>query len=180
MKPHVPQLAGRRRLLASAMTVPAVLASLLISGVEIWRLMEPQSTLFAAPFAYSLAEAIERNDVDQAYGFIRAGHDPNQAIAVRHELLTGGRSMLVSPVIWAVATQSRETLLMLIGFGARVTGGAGGNAACLADALGNADMVRLLVTHGSQPPDERCRLRPENAPLIAFPDESGSARADFR
>jgi hypothetical protein len=159
------------------MAAPALFAALGVCAVEGWRVLQPQAALFAAPFVFSLADAIERNDVDQAYAFIRAGQDPNQPIAVRHPVLSGGRSILVSPIVWAVALQRREALLMLLGFGGQVGRAADGRAVCLAESLGNAEIVRVLVLNGSQPPGERCGSRtPGNAPLLDFAENSESGR----
>jgi hypothetical protein len=149
MTPLIPQPDRRRRLLASVMTVPAFLAALGMCAVESWRLVRPQSSLFAAPFVYSLADAIERNDVEHAHAFLRAGQDPNRPIAVRHAVLTGGQSVLVPPLVWAVETGSRETLLMLLGFGARVDPTNPDNALCAAEALGSKELARLLTVYGS-------------------------------
>ena len=160
------------------MVGPALVAALGVCVVEGRRVLQPQSALFAAPFVFSLADAIERNDVDQAYAFIRAGQDPNQPIAVRHSVLSGGRSVLVAPIVWAVALQRRETLLMLLGFGAHIGQAADGRVVCLAEALGNADIVRVLVRNGSQPPGERCGSGAlGNAPLLNFAEDSEPGRA---
>jgi len=166
----MPQPARRRRLLASAMTVPAFLAALGMCAVESWRLVRPQSPLFAAPFVYSLADAIERNDVEHAHAFLRAGQDPNRPIAVRHAVLTGGQSVLVSPLVWAVATGSRDTLLMLLGFGARFDQTGADTALCLADALGDNEIAGLLTLYGSPSPGRECHaLQPGRAPLLSLP-----------
>ena len=166
------QLVRRRRVLASMMAGPALVAALGVCAVEGWRMVQPKSALFADPFVFSLADAIERNDVDQAYAFIRAGQDPNEPIAVRHPVLSGGRSVLVTPIVWAVAMQRREMLLMLLGFGAQIGLAADGNVVCLAEALGNADIVHVLVVNGSQPPGEQCSSRaPGNAPLLEFTED---------
>ena len=130
----------RRSRLALMMMAPALVTAVALNVVEIWRLLRPRSELFTAPFVYSLAEAIERHDLDQAYAFIRAGQDPNQPIAV----VTGGRSALMPPLRWAITIQNRDAVLMLLGFGARVDE----NARCLAEEIGNADIVRLLEMHG--------------------------------
>ena len=155
------------------MAGPALVAALGVCAVEGRRVLQPESALFAAPFVFSLADAIERNDVDQAYAFIRAGQDPNQPIAVRHPVLTGGRSVFVTPIAWAVALQRREALLMLLGFGAQIGRAADGRVVCLADALGNADIVRVLVLNGAEPPGERCGSGElGNAPLLNFAEDS--------
>ena len=156
----------RRRLLIAAMlAAPALATALELCAVETTRLRDERSPLFAAPFAYSLADAIERNDVDGAFGFIRAGQDPNEPIAVRHPALTGGRSVLVTPLAWAVAMQQRDAVMMLVGYGAqpaRVSG-----LACLAETLGNHEMVRLLERYGAAAEGPECESRtPGQAPLL--------------
>ena len=130
----------RRSRLAVMMMSPAIVTAIAVSTVETWRLLRPRSEFFAAPFVYSLAEAIERHDLDQAYGFIRAGQDPNQPIAV----VRGGQSVLMPPLLWAITTRNRDAVLMLVGFGARVDRA----AVCLAEEMGSADVARLLESHG--------------------------------
>jgi hypothetical protein len=134
----------RRTVLALGVGVPAVIAALAIVAVEGWRLQRPQSPLFATPFVYSLAEAIERNDIARAYGFIRAGQDANAPIPVRHPQLTNGREVLVSPLMWAVALDRPDALLMLLGAGARLDGPTADAGECLAQALGHDEVLRLL------------------------------------
>ena len=138
------QLAWHRRVLAVVMTAPALVAALSIVALEVWRIYRPDSELFVTPFAYTLADAIERDDVRRAYAFIRAGQDPNELIAVRHPVLTAGRGALVSPLLWSVATNSGNSMRMLLGHGARMERRADRAAACLADALGHNDVARLL------------------------------------
>ena len=73
--------------------------------------------------------------------------------------------------------QRREMLLMLLGFGAQIGRAADGNVVCLAEALGYADIVRVLVLNGSQPPGERCSSRAlGNAPLLEFAENPESGR----
>jgi len=109
----------RRRRLAALIGAPAVAVALGLAGVEVWRAIRPRSSLFARPFAYSLAEAIETGNVQHAYQYIRAGQDPNQPIAVRHPVLTKNQWVLVSPLEWAAATDQRDVVRMLLGYGAR-------------------------------------------------------------
>ena len=141
-------LARRMRLLAVLIGAPAILAATTLTVLEGWRLSRPQSELFVTPFAYSLAEAIERDDVRRAYAFIRAGQDPNEPIAVRHRSLTADRVVQVSPLVWAVAVNSRSSVLLLLGFGARMDRAPEDRAACLAKALGNSGMAELLRRYG--------------------------------
>lgn len=169
--PH--QLVRRHRLLASMMAGPALLAALGVCAVEGRRVLQPQAALFAAPFVFSLADAIERNDVDQAYAFIRAGQDPNQPIGVSNPILTGGRRVLISPLLWAVATGRRDALLMLLGYGARWDAAIGAEALCLAEELGDGTTAALLEHHGARL-DERCAgRRRTDPPLVSFAADAG-------
>ena len=129
------QLGRRRHLLAVLIAAPTIMTALGLSALDVWRFHRPTSPLFVTPVADSLADAIASDDVQRAYEFIRAGQDPNNLIAARHPGLTGGRWVQVSPLLWAVATQSRQTMLMLLGFGARIDAPAERRAVCLAEQL---------------------------------------------
>jgi hypothetical protein len=111
----------RLRLLAGAIALPAVLAAVALVALEGWRLESPESSLFKAPQT-SFADALGRGDVSQAYERLRAGQSPDDLIAVRHPVLTGGRGVLVSPLVWAVANGQRESALMLIAFAVSFVG----------------------------------------------------------
>jgi hypothetical protein len=161
------QPARYRQVLALSMTAPAVVAALSILALEAWRMHQPKAALFATPFAYSLAEAVERDDVRRAYAFIRAGQDPNDLIAVRHDVLTAGRGVLVSPLLWSVATNSRNSTRMLLGHGARMERPADREAACLAETLGHTEVARFLRQYG--PPPDPCPNSPgTGAALLEF------------
>jgi len=80
----------RRRRLAALVAAPAVIVALGLVGLEVWRSVWPRASLFAPPFASSLAEAIATGNLQHAYEYVRAGQDPNQRIAVRHPVLTPG------------------------------------------------------------------------------------------
>jgi hypothetical protein len=163
----------RRRFLALMMAAPALFTALGVCAVEGRRVLQPQSPLFVAPFMFSLADAIEQNDVDQAHAFIRAGQDPNQPIGVSNPVLTGGRRVLVSPLLWAVATGRRDPLLMLLGYGARWDAAMGAEALCLAEQLGDGTTAALLQRHGARL-DERCAdRRRTDPPLVSFAADAG-------
>jgi hypothetical protein len=98
--------------------------------------------------AYSLADAIQAGDVLQAYGFIRAGQDPNEPIAVRDPALTGGRAVLVPPLVWAVASNSEHAVQMLLGFGASMDRPTHRRAICLAQELGYRVVAEELNLYG--------------------------------
>jgi len=157
------QYERRRSVIAWLMAAPAVLMALTMCTVEGWRVLEPDSRLFATPFVYSLADAIEQNDVQRAYEFVRDGHDPGQPIAVQHPVLTGGKPALVPPLVWAAATGSRDTLRMLLGFSARVDQRIADSALCAAQASGNNEIAGLLIRYGSATPAATCPPPPQSA-----------------
>ena len=126
----------------------------------------PESQPAVTPFAYSLADAIERDDVQRAYTFIRGGQDPNDLIAVRHPVLTEGREVLASPLLWAVATNSRQSVLMLFGFGARMDRPADRRAPCLAEALGHSEMAELVRRYGGTTSTDPCPPASELATIL--------------
>lgn len=163
----VRQFARRKSLLVLLIAVPALMTALGLIVIEGWRFRRPESQLFVTPVAYSLADAIERDDVQRAYAFVLAGQNPNDLIAVRHPVLTGGRMVLVSPLLWAAAVNSRQAVLMLLGFGARMDRAADRRAACLAEALGHEETARLLRLYGDTPSPKPCpEARKTGDPLL--------------
>jgi hypothetical protein len=116
-------------------------------------------------FVYSLADAIARDDVQQAYGFLREGQDPNEPIAVEHQVLTGGRTLPVLPLTWAVATDSRQAVMMLLGHGAT----AEPRAVCLAETLGREEMVEILRRYGPPLSSGNCPVaQPGELPMLSY------------
>jgi hypothetical protein len=170
------QMDRRTRFVAALITTPAVLAALGVLAIDVWRFQSPNAALLTAPFAYSLADAIAADNVQEAYTFIRAGQDPNELIAVRHPVLTDGRPVLVSPLLWAVATQKRNVLLMLLGHGARMDRAMDRSAGCLADALGDANIASLLRAYEDAVPREGCQARNASAPLLSLIEKADSAK----
>ena len=151
-----PEIDHRTHLLALLLVVPAIVTALGVTGLEAWRWISPHSALFVSPAAASLANAIAANDARAAYEFIRGGQDPNGVIAVRHDVITGGQPVEVSPLLWAVATQSEEAVAMLLGFGARLDAPAKHQAVCLAVRLDRDDIVQLLQLSGADASAEPC------------------------
>ena len=138
------------------MAAPTIMAALGVSALEAWRVYQPRSPLFVTPLVRSLADAIAIDDALGAYEFIRAGQDPNDRIEVRHTVLTGGRSIRVSPLLWAAALGNDQTLSMLLGFGARIDAPTRRRAMCLAEQLGHDDVARVLTPHGRPSSPEPC------------------------
>jgi hypothetical protein len=148
----------RQHIVAVGMIAAMGILSLMVVAVELERWRHPQSRLFTDPSYYSLAEAIDADDVGGGYALLRAGANPNDPIAVRDPVLTRGRSVLASPLVWAVATQRRNAVMMLLAHGARAERNVDKAASCLADELGNADLAALLRKYGDTLPRDRCRV----------------------
>lgn len=117
-------------------------------------------------FVYSLADAIERDDVQRAYDFIRDGQDPNGPIAVRHPIVTDGRDALVSPLLWAVAMNSRQSVLMLLGHGALIDRPENRVAPCVAERLGHTDIADILKRYGDTSSTAPCPPASELATIL--------------
>lgn len=152
----VPSITRRRRRLAALLAGPAVVVALVLCGIEGWRAFQPQWQLRATRFTYTLADAIAIGDLQQTSQFIRAGKDPNALIAVRHPVFTGGRGVAVPPILWAITMQNTQAVQMLLGFGAHMTPATARLAMCLADALRNKDIVRVLSAHGGPQSSQPC------------------------
>jgi hypothetical protein len=165
-----------KHFIAVMLALPAVLSAVGVSAVEGLRALRPSSSLFAKPSYYSLADAIRAGDLLRAHEFIRAGQDPNGLVEVRDADLTKGRTILVSPLLWAVANGKTNVVLMLFGYGARIDRHSDKMAACLADAFGNAEMSSVLRRYASALPREQCPAAPPSEPsllsLIASGDEA--------
>ncbi len=138
----------RRRIIALALAAPAALAVMALLAVEAYRLVSPASILFVEPPADSLADALQRREVEVAYAFIRDGQDPNQVLRVQDAVLTGGRTVEVSPLTLAVASRNRNAVMMLLSAGARADLPANRFAACLAREIGETDLERMIVRDG--------------------------------
>ena len=130
--------------------------------------VRPAAPPATASFAYSLADAIEQHDVRRAARFIRDGQDPNALIAAQHPVLTGGRSVLVSPLVWAVGLQETKAVYMLFGFGARIERDSDRRASCLADRLGYREIAELLRSNGAAPAASCAAARTDEPPLLAY------------
>ena len=168
--------AARYWWLIALTTAPAALTALGLVALEVWRSVEPRSSLFAPPLTYTLADAIEQHELEQAYGFIRAGQDPNELIGVRHPVITGGEPELMSPLLWAAAVGDREAVLMLLGAGARMDRPVDRLAPCVAEALGHVELADALRRY--TPTAGSCReLNPAQAPLLALLAPGGAIRS---
>ena len=126
-------------------------------------------------FTYSPAEAIGRGDLEATYELVRKGWDPDQLIAAADDTLTRGRTVLVSPLVWAVAQRQREIAGELLAFGAHVDRSSNPIAPCVADAIGDADLADLLRKYPGATASDDCPVWTRQVPL-QFPAVPRSAQ----
>jgi hypothetical protein len=119
----------------------------------------------AYPITFSPVDTIARGDLVGTYDFIRQGWDPDHLIAVSDEALTGGRTMLVSPLVWAVALHKRDIVGELLAFGAHVAQSGNRVAPCVADATGDTDLADLLRRYPGAMPADACPAWTRETPL---------------
>ncbi len=145
---HMRRLGGCE-VLVLLLALPIVMTGVGLSALEVWRIQSPNAPLFTTPRSLSLADAIQSGDVLQTYELLRAGHNPQQPIAVRHPILTGGQVVMVQPLLWAVALESNQVVPLLLTFDGPVEPALAAQAACLAERIGNDDAAQLLRLHAS-------------------------------
>jgi hypothetical protein len=75
---------------------------------------------------------------------------------VRHPELTQGVVALVPPLVWAAANNSTQSVLMLLGHGARAEGPAARTAFCLAQELGRREIADTLAQYGAANTADAC------------------------
>jgi hypothetical protein len=143
MRPRSPAR-GRETAIAALVAAPALAAILWIVALEGYRAVQPGSRLFVAPASASLAEAIQHQDIEAMFAFIHNGQDPNRPITVNDPALTGGQTIRVSPLLFAVAARNSNAARILLGFGARAELPPDVKAACLADTIGDAETAQVL------------------------------------
>jgi hypothetical protein len=134
----------RKEVIAALVAAPALATVLWIAVVETYGATHPARTSAVQPASTSLAEAIRRDDVEGAFMMVRNGQDPNRPFVVDDQKLTGGRSVRVSPVLYAVAHRSSSIVRMLLAFGARPELPPDVMAACLADARHDGETAQVL------------------------------------
>jgi len=162
----------RLRVVALCIAAPAIAAAVLLPMVEGYRGLRPAAPLFGDPPAQTIVEAIQRGNqgVEEAYRFIAAGQDPNRPILVNDPSLTGGRDVMVSPLMLAVATRNRNVVQMLMSFGARLDVPQNSGAICLARSLHNDAIVSILDSGDGAGAECSPQSRPADAPPLAPAD----------
>ena len=150
---------------AVPMAAPAVATACWLAWVEITR--DPPRT---TP-ELSLAEAIQQDQIETAWEHIRAGRDPNAPVAYRHERLTGGREIMLAPLLIAVAHARDDTVKALMSSGARLDAPGGRFAVCLAKRMEFERVAATLIRYGgAETGPTTCpdRAPPKESPLSAY------------
>ena len=144
-----PGVMRQMNVVAALVVAPAVLAALWLIGIKGYRMVQPESSLFRREEARtSLAQAITVCcRFEDAYAFIRAGQNPNQLLTIDDPDYSGGGSIMVSPLILAVAAGNGSVVQMLISFGARPELPQNSLAGCLAQELGQAEILTIITTY---------------------------------
>jgi hypothetical protein len=156
-----------RHLVAFLMILPALAGACAITAGEGLAL---RSAWCCAPVpAVSLADALRNSDLDAAFLHIRAKQDPNAPIEFRDASLTGDRRIRTAPLMIAIASNKEDSVMMLLGAGAKLDPRGNALAKCLSTRLGHEKMAQLLERYGgpSDPqvacPDAKAML---SAPLV--------------
>jgi hypothetical protein len=158
----------RPLVLAGMLATGPILAAAAVVALEVLRAFQPQSPLFAPPRRETLAEAIQADDPLAAFAFVRSGQDPDALVAVRDVRWTADQWVLVSPLMWAVASDSPNSVLMLLTAGARLPHEQDRRAACFAEALGHESSARVLRAHAPRQLPQPCpHWQSGSAPLTA-------------
>ena len=162
-----PTAGARVRLVSWLIAAPAIAAAVGLAVIEVGGIMRPPARL--GPVG-SFADAIRDGSPERAYAFVRAGHDPNELVAFRDAVLTGGLEVKVSPVLLAVASDNENVVLMLLGYGVRMDRPGNRRAACLAARLGRDGLADTIARYGGQVPVVPCPELPASPrpPLLPF------------
>jgi hypothetical protein len=134
----------RTRLVALLVAAPVLVAAVGIGVLETWRVVAPESMWFVTMPSRSFAEAVTVGDTLRAYELLLAGQDANQAIAVRDPGVGANTAIAVRPLLWAVARERYDMVLMLLAFGARVDPEVQRLASCFARQHGNEVVAQAL------------------------------------
>lgn len=158
----------RQRQLALALAVPALIVTLAVSGVEVWRVLAPSRAQVGYRSYGSLGEAIAMDDVHGAHAFIERGQSPDALITVYDPALTGRQPVLVPPIVWAAAAGRRTIVLMLLAEGVTFERDTDRASACLADRLGFPQIAADLRRLAGRPLASPCPTLPPGPPLATL------------
>lgn len=155
------------QLLAWMLAAPAVAGALWFAATDVSGLPSPSA---ATTGFDSIADAIQRGQVEDAYAFVSTGTDPNAPIPFRDPQLTADLEVNVSPLMLATATNNDNAVMMLLSFGARMDLPQNALAICLARRLGHHDIADMILRDVKPAPTVTCPQAPSDAPapLLTF------------
>ena len=162
--------------IGACLAAPAVAMAVTLTGVEIYRIVEPHALLFGGPPPGTLAESILGGfGVEETFQFIRRGQDPNEPIAIEDPEYTGGGRAYVSPLMLAVAAGDGSAVRMLLAFGARLELPQNRYAECLARESRNPEASMVIAEYRGAAPAPECddAIARTPTPLMAW-----AARSD--
>lgn len=139
--------ATRGSLLQALILAPAIVVGLALCAIEGVRVMRPAD--LAAPS--SLAQAILHGSVEDAFGFIKRGQDPNAPIVVEDPDFAAGRRMEVLPLLLAVEARQENIVSMLLSAEVRLDLPGNILAVCLARKKGYDELEELLKAVATPP-----------------------------
>ena len=135
---------AQQTLAAILLLLPALAGAVAIADADFSSRARQAAAAEPAP-GDSLAWALREDAIETAYVFLRAGQDPNAPIPYQDEQLTGGHEIRVTPLMIAIANHRQNSVLMLLSHGARLDARGNAGALCLANALGDAQIVNVLT-----------------------------------
>ena len=164
-------LFDRMNIPAMLVLAPTIIVAASLALFEGRALMGPSTMRDSDLSEASFAEALRQGDMELAFATIRAGRNPNSPVAFRDQVLTGGRDIMIAPLLIAVAYNRDDSVAMLMGYGARLDAPGNRFAVCLARQLGY-EAIASLVTRDGGPEAARAtcpdRKAAREAPLLAY------------
>jgi len=157
----------RRSMAAVSMAAPAVVVAAWIVSFELaldppYRIPEPTS---------SFSDAVQADAIERAFGHIRSGEDPNAPVPFRDDALTGGREIMLTPMLIAVAADNTDSVSMLMSSGVRMDAPGNRFAVCLARRMGHGELaVKIVEEAGPETAPTTCPDGPPSgeAPLSVY------------
>jgi hypothetical protein len=100
---------------------------------------------------------------------IRLGSNPNAPVAYRDQKQTGDREIPVAPLLIAIANNRENMVMLLLNHGVALDLPVNAGAVCLAEAMNEQSIVRILVRQGGARVPDRCPDVPAGtSPLLTF------------
>lgn len=148
------RLSSGRAWIALVVALPAVFGSAVLARTA-WHWIEPASPP-GPESPQALLDAVASGDVSRAHGLIWAGQSANVPLPFSHWRLTSGRSVVVTPLLVAVARDDENMVRMLLTHGAIADDPRNRLAACLAPHVGDGIAGAFTQAAGRVPTASGC------------------------